>query len=147
YPMLMTFDSPDSTECTARRTVSNTPLQALTLWNDPAFFECAQQLGRRVVEETAGSKPATELAADQIDRDRIAYLFRLTLARDPSDSELKTVARLLAQQQNALTANSTATDAIIGATPVPASVDKSELAAWIMVGRAMLNLDEFISKE
>jgi len=48
YPMLMTFDSPDSTACTAQRSESNTPLQALTLWNDRVFFECSQQLGRRI---------------------------------------------------------------------------------------------------
>ncbi len=44
YPMLMTFDSPDSNECIARRASSNTPLQALTIWNDPVFVECAQAL-------------------------------------------------------------------------------------------------------
>ena len=39
YPMLMTFDTPDSNECAVRRMTSNTPLQALTLWNDPVFVE------------------------------------------------------------------------------------------------------------
>src|SRR5438876_786069 len=51
YPMLMTFDSPDSNECQAARQTSNTPLQALTILNDPAFFEAAQSLGRRIVSE------------------------------------------------------------------------------------------------
>ena len=53
YPMLMTFDAPDSNVCIARRPRSNTPLQALTLWNDVVFTECAQHLGRRVVQEVA----------------------------------------------------------------------------------------------
>ena len=50
YPMLMTFDAPDSNSTCARRERSNTPLQALTLLNDPVFFECAQQLGARMAE-------------------------------------------------------------------------------------------------
>src|SRR5439155_21372680 len=49
YPMLLTFDSPDSNVCCVRRERSNTPLQALTLLNDAVFFDCAQALGRRVV--------------------------------------------------------------------------------------------------
>jgi hypothetical protein len=40
YPMLMTFDTPDTNECAVRRVTSNTPLQALTLWNDPASPAC-----------------------------------------------------------------------------------------------------------
>ena len=59
--MLMTFDSPDSNECAARRQTSNTPLQALTIWNDPAFFEAAQSLGRRIVAESR-RKPSDETA-------------------------------------------------------------------------------------
>ena len=50
YPMLMTFDAPDSNSTCARRDRSNTPLQALTLLNDPVFFECAQSLGARMAE-------------------------------------------------------------------------------------------------
>ena len=58
YPMLMTFDTPDSNECAARRQTSNTPLQALTIWNDPAFFESAQALGRRIVAEVPAESDA-----------------------------------------------------------------------------------------
>jgi hypothetical protein len=50
--MLMTFDAPDSNTSCARRERSNTPLQALTLLNDPVFFECAQVLGKKVAHET-----------------------------------------------------------------------------------------------
>ena len=48
YPMLMTFDAPDANLCVMRRERSTTPLQALTLLNDPVFFECAQSLGGRL---------------------------------------------------------------------------------------------------
>ncbi len=60
YPMLMAFDAPDSNVCAVKRERSNTPLQALTLLNDAAFFECAQALGRRIV---SGSADGTEGAS------------------------------------------------------------------------------------
>jgi hypothetical protein len=45
YPMLSAFHAPDSNMTCTRRERSNTPLQALTLLNDPVFFDCAQALG------------------------------------------------------------------------------------------------------
>jgi hypothetical protein len=48
YPMLMTFDAPDSNVCCVRRERSNTPLQALTMLNDAVFVECARALGRQL---------------------------------------------------------------------------------------------------
>ena len=46
FAMFTTFDAPSGEACVARREVSNTPLQALTLLNDAVFIECAQALGR-----------------------------------------------------------------------------------------------------
>ena len=46
YAMFTTFDAPSGEVCVARREVSNSPLQALTLLNDPVFEEAAQALGR-----------------------------------------------------------------------------------------------------
>jgi hypothetical protein len=48
YPSLVTFDAPSREVCTARRVRTNTPLQALTTLNDPAFFEAAQHLAKRI---------------------------------------------------------------------------------------------------
>ena len=89
YPMLMTFDSPDSNECAARRQTSNTPLQALTLWNDPAFVEAAQSLGRRIVAEVPGEGDRQQTA-----RLRAERAFLLCLARQPSAAELVDVLHL-----------------------------------------------------
>ena len=41
YPVFLTFDAPTRDSCTARRLPSNTPLQALTVLNDPAFLAAA----------------------------------------------------------------------------------------------------------
>ncbi|MCB1236847.1 MAG: DUF1553 domain-containing protein [Verrucomicrobiae bacterium] len=48
YPMLTTFDAPDTSLSCSRREHTESPMQALTLLNDPVFFECAEALGRSV---------------------------------------------------------------------------------------------------
>ena len=54
YPLFTTFDAPDFQSVCTRRLRSNTPLQALTLANDPAFFELAQGLALRLATERQG---------------------------------------------------------------------------------------------
>lgn len=142
YPMLMTFDSPDSTECCAQRSLSNTPLQALTLWNDPAFYECAQAFGARVVAEVPPVGDVIETA-----RERARYAFALCLSRFPSDDELADVTALYEGQLSRAVADHEATKQIIGQQVAPEGTPPAELAAWIIVGRTLINLDEFITRE
>ena len=141
FPMLMTFDAPDSTSCTARRSNSNTPLQALTLWNDAVFFECAQQLARRIVDEVPRVLNETPL------RDRIQYGFQLCLTRSPTAAEQSAVTKLFDQQQELCQQDPVAAKALLGSTPVSPGTTTEELAAWVLVARTLLNLDEFITKE
>src|SRR5205814_1778050 len=87
YPMLLTFDAPDSNVCAARRERSNTPLQALTLLNDAVFVECARAFGRRILAETPGQ--GTEA--------RIRHAYTLGLARGPSPEESSVLLALHSQ--------------------------------------------------
>lgn len=142
YPMLMTFDSPDSNECCVQRETSNTPLQALTLWNDPAFFEFAQGLGRRIVLDV----PADGNAQLTV-QNRAKYAFTLCLGRSPVADELNEILSLYAAQLSVYGTNQSLAAGIIGKTKVPQNVAVEEVAAWTVVGRALLNLDEFITRE
>ncbi|HEX5175603.1 MAG TPA: PSD1 and planctomycete cytochrome C domain-containing protein, partial [Chthoniobacteraceae bacterium] len=81
YPLFTTFDSPDFQTVCTRRTRSNTPLQALAVANDEAFFEIAQGLAARIVHDVPRS------AADPVD-ERIRYAFQLCLCRAPTAQEL-----------------------------------------------------------
>jgi hypothetical protein len=143
YPMLMTFDSPDSNECTAQRQTSNTPLQALTLWNDPAFVEAAQALGRRIVAEV----PSEGDPGQQTTQSRAERAFLLCLSRQPSAAELDDVLSLYQASRDAAARDASAALQILGGPPPPSHDDPAEYAAWVSVGRALLNLDEFITRE
>jgi hypothetical protein len=141
YPMLMAFDTPDSNECAVSRQTSNTPLQALTLWNDPVFFECAQSLGRRLVAEVP-----READAQQTARLRGEQAFLLCLGRRPSKAELDDAVSLYAAAREIAERDDAAAKQLVGEAPLT-SESVSELAAWVNVGRALLNLDEFITRE
>ena len=142
YPMLMTFDSPDSNECTVRRQTSNTPLQALTLWNDPAFFEAARSLGRRIVREVPAEGDPQHIA-----RRRATYAFQLAMARRPSEAEMADLVSLFETQVRLGQQDEVSARQLIGPEPPPADTNITELAAWIAIGRTVLNLDEFITRE
>ena len=58
YPSFMTFDATSREFCTVRRVRTNTPLQALTLLNDPASFEAARALARRMIAAAGGTAAA-----------------------------------------------------------------------------------------
>jgi hypothetical protein len=115
YPMLSNFDEPDSTIACSRRRRSNTPLQSLNLLNDPVFFEAAQSLAGRALKEVQGGAG-----------DRVAYLFRLVLARNPTPAERDRLVKYLDQQ--------------LSASP-------NQVAAWTGAGRVLFNLDEFLTRE
>ena len=135
YPMLATFDSPDSNVTCTRRERSNTPLQALTLLNDPVFVEAAQGLGAKL----SGSR--METASERI---RKAYM--ICLARDPAPAETARMLRLYDSLYRLAAANPQEATRLagkgLGATSNPAAA-----AAWVGVARTVLNLDEFVTRE
>lgn len=134
YPMLMTFDSPESTVCSVHRERSNSPLQALTLLNDLVFVEAAQALTRRLFSEVSGS-----------DETRISYAFRLCLAREPDTGEREILGQLLEVFRRTCAKDPDARKSL-GAY-APPGVLPAEAAAWLALCRTILNLDEFITKE
>jgi hypothetical protein len=135
HPALMAFDSPDSTSTCTRRNRSNTPLQALTLLNDRAFFEFAQGLAARVLTECRGD-----------DSERVRHAFRLCVARNPSEKEQQRLMSLLSQLQESL-ASDAAEARRLAPTALPSGVTPGQAAAWTLVARVLLNVDEFITRE
>ena len=137
-PQLITFDAPNSEGVCSRRIRSDTPLQALTTLNDTAFVEAAQGLARRVMME--GPKD---------DIGRATYAFRLCVARPPDEIELGQLVAFYSEhlaryREHVETAKLVA---VSESVKPPADVDLPQLAAWTTVSRALLNLDETITKE
>lgn len=135
---LATFDAPDREKCTARRAVTNTPLQALVLMNDPTYVEAARALAARTLRE--GGKDVSA---------RIAYAFRLATARLPLAQESRVLRELYAKQLARYRRDRQAAHELlhVGESQVDERMDAAELAAWTMTASAILNLDETLTKE
>jgi hypothetical protein len=135
---MATFDAPDREKCVARRAVTNTPLQALVTLNDPTYVEAARAMAGRTLRD--GGKDVNS---------RIAYVFRLALARKPSAKETKVLRDLLSRQLIDYRKDKKAASELlrVGESVVDDKIDQSELAAWTMVASTILNLDETITKD
>jgi hypothetical protein len=131
FAFTTTFDGPSGEACIARREVSNSPLQALTLLNDPMFVEIAQALGR--LAATAGPDDAA----------RFDLLARRLFSRSLEADEAALFADYLAEQRRRLAAGELDAAALAGGEP---DADIQERAAWTLVARAAMNLDETIVK-
>lgn len=135
YPSFTSFDAPDRTSCTVRRSVTNTPLQALTLLNDPAYAEIALALAKRIVREAASVSLEKQLE----------YGFRLCLTRLPEPREVAYLVELFqTQRQRFITEPGRARDLLGSRDLSPAAA--AELAGWFYVANVLLNLDELITK-
>jgi hypothetical protein len=134
---LATFDAPDREKCASRRLITNTPLQALVLLNDPTYVEAALVLAQRAIRDM-GSDP----------QGRVRALFLRATSRRPSPPETRLLVELAARRLDSYrkAPGSAAKLIAIGASP-PGAIDAPELAAWTMVASAILNLDETITRE
>ncbi len=137
-PTMLTLDAPTREFCTTRRMTTNTPLQALVLWNDPQFVEAAREAAKHGLAKS-----------DLTDTARIQSLVRSMTGALPN-------ARVEAALQSALISfrtryESAPQDAqallVTGASPLPNGIPLAELAAWTMLANTILASDAVIVKD
>ena len=131
FAMFNAFDAPSGETCLARRDRSNTPLQSLTLLNDEMFLDLARALGRQAA------------AMDGSDEDRARRLFRRCLTRPPAAEELRQLVAFYEKQRARFKSGELKAGEVLGAKEEKCA---PEPAAWAMVARVLLNLDEAITK-
>jgi hypothetical protein len=136
YPAMLAFDGTSRESCTVRRIRTNTPLAALVGLNDPAFFEAAQAMARRLLREGGNDDAA-----------RAAYAMKLVVSRDASEREVNRLLKLLAEQRVLYAKDVTAAKAAHGPLPLPDKAAAADAAAWTMVCNVLLNLDEALTRE
>ena len=139
-PSFVAFDAPARDECTADRSSSNTPLQALTLLNDPSYVEAARVFAEKIMRQGATGSAAF--------RAQVTWAFARALARPPTNAEVKLLQTLWDKQRARYRSDDAAARELVstGATPVPSDLPVADYAAWTSVARAILNLHETITR-
>lgn len=120
FAMHITFDAPNPNHICTKRDQSNTPLQALTLLNDPAVQAAANSLATRLINQTDGS-----------DRARIAQAYQICLSRDPTTEESDVLRQLLGQLREQI-------DSV--------NAGDAEESVWSVLCSVMFNLHEFVNR-
>jgi len=141
YPVLQTFDAPNGDFACVRRSRSNTPLQALMTLNEPMFLEFARALALKTLNEGGASDVA-----------RLAFAFRRCVSRLPDEVERETLLSLLAKERSRFEKPDAKPWEIAANDPLkppalPDGARAADAAAWTVVARVLLNLDEAITKE
>lgn len=135
HPSLLAFDAPTREECTAERTISNSPQQALTLMNDPIFVEAARVFAQRILTEGGDTVGG-----------RIKWAWHEALSRAPLPEEADILLKLYEKHLAEFSAEPASASAFVqvGEKPVPEGMDPIQLAAWSSVSRTILNTHEMI---
>lgn len=141
YPVLANFDAPNGDFSCVRRNRSNTPLQALTSLNEVIFNECARALAGMVL-----SGPGVS------DEERIATAFRRVVGRWPSPEERVELLGLLGKTRARIADGWVNAGELSTGKPelpkqLPSGTTPAQMAAYTAVSRALLNLDETMTKE
>ena len=137
YPSFVNFDAPSREACTVKRSKSNTPLQALTLLNDRAYFEMAIKFAGRIL---------TDLSTDATPETRARWAFRVATSRRPTSVETGILVRRYQHELSRYRINPKAAKTLLANGTTPAGVDVKEHAAWTHVANVILNLDEVIHR-
>ena len=129
YPSFLTFDAGSREVCTIRRTVTNTPLQALVTLNDPVYLEASYQLAKN-----------NQMIGD-IEKSIEKTYERATLT-EIEPATLDALKELYHNSLIAFTENTEASEMFLHFEDKPTP----ELGALTVVANAIMNLDEFLTK-
>jgi mono/diheme cytochrome c family protein len=136
YPSLVNFDASARLTCTVKRSRTNTPLQALTLLNDPVYVEASRALARRVLAKKTSKDVESQLS----------FAFQLCTSRTPTKEEREILNRLFDAQSLAFELRPEDAKRIVGDAAAELEMKNHELAAWYSVAAVLLNLHETITK-
>lgn len=138
HPMLKALDAPSREECTAQRARSNTPLEALVMLNDPTMIDAAVAFAASLLSSKEESSQAT-----------IKKAFELTVSRQPDAFELAALNELLESEIEHYTSQPEDAGKLLKTIDKSidiGSVNPQQLAAWTALTRALLNLQEAVTR-
>ena len=135
-PSMEILNAPTREVACVRREVTNTPLQALVLMNDPQFVEASRVLAQKALR-----------AASDFDT-RLDFISLRLLDRrfDPEDRKILTASLEQAVAFYAANPDEAGRALGTGETAVDGSIPAHELAGWSLITNQIFNLDEALTR-
>jgi hypothetical protein len=136
-PTMINFDATSREICTVRRSSTSTPLQALTLLNDPQFVEASRVMSEKVQKEFP----------DNVDQ-QITYAFRRSTGLKPNKEQLVVLKEQYQQSLEQFKKEPTMADSIlsVGEMSFNKVLSKEKTAAMTLVVSTIFNFDESYMK-
>lgn len=135
-PSMMIFDASNRDQCEVKRSITNTPLQALIMLNDPTVLEASRVLASRLLQKDNNTTRNIEQA------------FRLIVCRTPEQRELALLQKYYDQQQQLYKQQPANAVKLLhnGEYPMATNLDNASWAAMMQVITTIYNLEETLSK-
>ncbi|MDF9796412.1 hypothetical protein OKW21_001675 [Catalinimonas alkaloidigena] len=128
HPMLITFDGTSRNVCTSRRIRTNTPLQALTLLNDSTFFAAAEHLADYMASVDTEVEVCLKRGYERV------------MFQPPSKKKLKALRQLYEEAYERYNKKELVHSVAFSEN------EAAKHKALSLVANALLNLDEFVTK-
>jgi len=136
HPTMEILNAPNREESCVQRELTNTPLQAFVIMNDPQFVEASRQLAAAALQNATATQ------------ERINFIALTLLSREMTQDEISIIKTTLTTVLQKFKASPE--DAIkltsVGETKAPQALDPTELAAWTIIANQILNMDETLNK-
>ncbi|WP_428664434.1 PSD1 and planctomycete cytochrome C domain-containing protein [Runella sp.] len=133
-PAMSIFDASNRDLCEVKRLKTNTPLQALVMMNDPTVLEASRVLAAKLLQENGSAQ------------DKISKAFRLIVCRKPTEKEVLILTSYYEKELKKINKSSAEKLLAVGEYPIPAQLDKTQLAALMRIVNTIYNLEETITK-
>lgn len=135
HPVMLNFDAPMRESCTVRRSRTNTPLQALTTLNEPAFLEASRTMAERILRQ-----PGDDAA-------HLARAYQIAFGRSPSTTEQRLLSSALERYRDRYRGDLPGAEKLlkVGDAPRSKAIPIGEHAAWMLLCSTLMNTDEFLT--
>lgn len=132
----MFFDEAKRQTCEVKPTRTNTPLHALTTWNETTYVESARAMAQRVIR--ISDDPA----------ERLTEAFRLTTGRSPHPGEIEILLKRVTLLMQDFGDQLQDAEALLqeGDSERDLAIESAEHAAYTLLCSLLLNLDESLTR-
>jgi len=136
HPTMEILNAPSREVSCVQRELTNTPLQAFVIMNDPQFVEASRQLAAIAMQQGSDTKQ------------RVNTISQRLLSRNMEEDEIAIIEKTLKNIQAKFKAKPAEAAKLIGVgeSKPPAGLDPIELASWTIIANQVLNMDETLNK-